>query len=108
MCLDPGGCHANLAIFEEAGKGIPLIQRVAHRPCGWAVRPTDEEAARIKGFGWQARRLHRGCLRTVYSALSIDWTKRITHTPSGSDFVCVDPAAGQSVVNFREIAELFA
>ena len=26
----------------------------------------------------------------MYSALGIDWTKRITHTPSGRDFIYVD------------------
>jgi hypothetical protein len=39
--------------------------------------------------------------------LGSDWTKRVTHTPSGRDFEYVDPAAGQSVINFREVGDLF-
>jgi hypothetical protein len=44
----------------------------------------------------------------VPAVLGIDWTKRITHTPSGRDFVYIDPAAGAGAINFGEIRELFA
>jgi hypothetical protein len=44
---------------------------------------------------------------TVYSVLGIDWSKRLTRTPSGRDFVYVDPAAGTRVINFREVSDLF-
>lgn len=43
----------------------------------------------------------------TYSALGIDWTKRISGMPSGRDFVYVDPAAGTRVIGFREVSELY-
>lgn len=76
---------------------------------GRAIGATDEQAGRVVDFGWGSKRpiYTEDVCATLYSSLGIDWTKRITHTPSGRDFVYVDPAAGQSVVNFREISELF-
>jgi hypothetical protein len=76
---------------------------------GRAVGSTDEQAAGVKDYGWSGKRpvYMEDVCATVYSTLGIDWTKRITHTPSGRDFVYVDPAAGQTVIDFREVADLF-
>ncbi len=70
---------------------------------------TDEQAAKITKFGWSGNRplYTEDVCATIYSALGIDWTKRITKMPSGRDFVYVDPAAGTRVVNFREMADLY-
>jgi hypothetical protein len=70
---------------------------------------TDEQGAKIKDFGWSANRpvYTEDVCATIYSVLGIDWAKRITNTPSGRDFVYVDPAAGTKVVNFREVSDLF-
>lgn len=70
---------------------------------------TDAEAAHITDFGWSANRpvYTEDVCATIYSALGIDWTKRITNTPSGRDFQYVDPAAGTKIIQFREMAELF-
>jgi hypothetical protein len=71
---------------------------------------TDEQAAHITDFGWSAKRpvYTEDVCATIYSVLGIDWSKRITNTPSGRDFQYVDPAAGTRVINFREVADLFA
>jgi len=60
-------------------------------------------------FGWRRPRpiYTEDICATIYSTLGIDWTKRITNTPSGRDFVYVDPAAGQKVVDFQEVTDLF-
>lgn len=70
---------------------------------------TDDEAAAVTDFGWSGKRpiYIEDISATIYSTLGIDWTKRITNMPSGRDFVYIDPAATQKVVNFREIPEFF-
>jgi uncharacterized protein (DUF1501 family) len=71
---------------------------------------TDAQGGKITDFGWTANRpvYPEDVCATVYSALGIDWSKRLTNTPSGRDFVYVDPAAGTKVVNFREISHLYS
>ena len=76
---------------------------------GRVLGATDAEGAHITDFGWSANRpvyIEDVCA-TVYSALGIDWSKRITNTPSGRDFLYVDPAAGTKSINFREVGELY-
>ncbi len=76
---------------------------------GRVLGATDAEGAHITDFGWSANRpvyIEDVCA-TVYSALGIDWSKRITNTPSGRDFLYVDPAAGTKSINFRELGELY-
>lgn len=70
---------------------------------------TDDQAAGIVDFGWSGKRpiYTEDVSATIYSALGIDWTKRITKTPSGRDFVYVDPAGPQGVINFREVTEFY-
>jgi hypothetical protein len=76
---------------------------------GRAIGATDAEAGKVVEFGWRHKRpiYTEDVCATVYSALGIDWTKRLTNTPSGRDFVYVDPAAGQMVVDFQEVTDLF-
>ena len=70
---------------------------------------TDDQGAKITDFGWSGKRpvYPEDVCATIYSALGIDWTKRVTNTPSGRDFVYVDPAAGTRVINFREVTDLY-
>ncbi|MBY0503640.1 MAG: DUF1501 domain-containing protein [Bryobacteraceae bacterium] len=77
---------------------------------GRAMGATDAQGAKITDYGWSAKRpvYTEDMCATIYSALGIDWSKRITKTPSGRDFLYVDPAAGTKVVNFREVSDLFA
>ncbi|MBM3767046.1 MAG: DUF1501 domain-containing protein [Acidobacteria bacterium] len=76
---------------------------------GRVMGATDAECAKITEFGWSAKRpvYTEDACATIYSVLGIDWSKRITKTPSGRDFLYVDPAAGTKVVNFREVSDLF-
>ncbi len=76
---------------------------------GRVMGATDAEAANVTDFGWSGKRpiYVEDVSATIYSTLGIDWTKRITNMPSGRDFVYIDPAATQKVVNFREIPEFF-
>jgi hypothetical protein len=76
---------------------------------GRAMGATDSEAANIVDFGWRRKRpiYPEDVCATIYSVLGIDYGKRITNTPSGRDFVYVDPVAPSSVINFQEITDLF-
>lgn len=76
---------------------------------GRAIGATDAQASKITEFGWSGKRpvYTEDVCATIYSVLGIDWTKRITGTPSGRDFLYVDPAAGTRVVDFREVKDLF-
>ena len=43
----------------------------------------------------------------MYSLLGIDWTKKITNTPSGRAFEYIEQQSGTDFVRFREISNLF-
>jgi Protein of unknown function (DUF1501) len=92
--------YANAMVGAFAGAGI-----VGGRVMG----STDEQAAGIVDYGWSSKRpiYPEDVCATIYSALGIDWTKRITNTPSGRDFVYVDPAGPQKVINFREVTDFY-
>jgi hypothetical protein len=76
---------------------------------GRVIGATDAEGAKITDFGWSGRRpvYPEDVCATIYSALGIDHSKRITNTPSGRDFVYVDPAGPTKVIPFREVSDLF-
>lgn len=77
---------------------------------GRAIGGTDPLAAKVTDPGWTADRpiYVEDVTATIYSALGIDWTKRLTGMPSGRDYVYVDPAAGSGYYQFQEIGELYA
>ncbi len=76
---------------------------------GRSLGATDAEASKVVDYGWRRKRpiYPEDVCATVYSTLGIDYSKRITNTPSGRDFVYVDPAGPSSVINFQEITDLF-
>ena len=73
------------------------------------IGKTDDIGAKIIDPGWSGKRsiYMEDIATTVYSALGIDWTKRIQTTPSGREFYYVEPFAAQGIVANREISELF-
>ncbi len=44
---------------------------------------------------------------TMYSALGIDWTKRITDLPSGRAYVYVDPLGANGFIPTDEISTIY-
>jgi hypothetical protein len=44
---------------------------------------------------------------TIYSAMGIDWTKRIETTPSGRAFQYIEIFSPTQVLANREVSELF-
>ncbi len=77
---------------------------------GAVIGKTDEHGGKIVDFGWAARRpvYMEDIACTIYSALGIDWMKKIDNTPSGRAFHYVEPASGTRYVGFEPVRELFA
>ena len=77
---------------------------------GAVIGKTDERGGEIVDYGWSASRpiYMEDVACTIYSALGVDWTKRIENTPSGRAFHYVEPASGTKYVDFRPAQELFA
>lgn len=77
---------------------------------GAVIGRTDETGAKIVDPGWSGNRsiYMEDIACTIYSALGIDWAKRIENTPSGRAFRYVEPASGTTYVGFKPVQELFA
>ena len=77
---------------------------------GKVIGATDEFGAEITDPGWHQKRpiYIEDVGVTMYSALGIDWTKKITTTPSGRFFEYVEDISGTDVIAPGEISELFS
>jgi uncharacterized protein (DUF1501 family) len=76
---------------------------------GQIIGATDETGGKVADPGWDKERsiYTEDVTATMYSALGIDWTKKITDTPSGRAFEYLEPASGTTFVDFGEIGPLF-
>jgi Protein of unknown function (DUF1501) len=77
---------------------------------GAVIGKTDDAGGKIVDPGWSgARPIYMEDIAcTIYSAMGIDWTKRIDNTPSGRAFHYVEPASGTKYVGFKPVQELLA
>lgn len=76
---------------------------------GQMIGKTDETGHKVIDSGWGIRRsiYMEDIATTVYSALGIDWTKKVSGTPSGRDFYYLEPFAAKAMIGNREIQPLF-
>lgn len=76
---------------------------------GQVIGKTDENGAKVVESGWDLKRsiYMEDIVTTVYSALGIDWTKKVGGTPSGRDFYFIEPFAAARIQPSREIGVLF-
>jgi hypothetical protein len=76
---------------------------------GRVIGQTDELASKITRFDWSKNRpiYPEDLTATIYSALGIDWTKRLKGAPSGRDFEYVEPMSGTTYLGSTELSELF-
>lgn len=76
---------------------------------GRIIGETSPAGERVTKSGWPSNRsiYPEDAAATIYSALGIDWTKKVTNTPSGRFFQYVEPLSGTSVFEPSEIRELF-
>jgi hypothetical protein len=76
---------------------------------GRVLGATDEIGGKITKFEWHKDRpvYPEDVTATIYSALGIDWTKRLNNTPSGRFFQYIEPMSGTNAIGSTEITELF-
>jgi uncharacterized protein (DUF1501 family) len=76
---------------------------------GQIIGKTDEQGAKITDHGWsQGRSVYmEDIATTIYSAMGIDWTKRIEATPSGRAFQYIEIFSPTQLLANREVSELF-
>ncbi len=78
---------------------------------GRIIGKTDEIGAFAVETGWKHKEQPAidNLVATIYSALGIDWLKRIDNTPSGRsyEYVQTAPLGGSEFISNDEIAELF-
>jgi hypothetical protein len=78
---------------------------------GRIIGKSDEKGAYNVDPGWKHKEqpYNDNLVASIYSALGIDWRKKITNTPSGRDYYYVQtaPVGGNEFISDDEIAELF-
>ena len=91
--------HASTALFAGAGVRGGVVFGV-----------TDDKGERVIKSEWEEKRsiYPEDVIATIYSQLGIDWTKKMTNTPSGRAFEYIEQQSGTKFVNFHEISTLFA
>jgi hypothetical protein len=77
---------------------------------GRALGATDESGAKVISPGWHLKRsiYTEDVVTTIFSVLGIDWTKKITTTPSGRVFEYIEATSATNFLNPGEVSELFA
>jgi hypothetical protein len=77
---------------------------------GKIIGTTDKDGARVADPGWHRKRpiYPEDLLITLYSSMGIDWTKKITSTPSGRAFEYVENLSPKGMMIFDEVVELYA
>jgi uncharacterized protein (DUF1501 family) len=115
-----------IVVTSEFGR-MPYVNKVAGRDhynlcytslfIGGGVKPgriigkTNEDCSQCIDTGWkhQEQPATDNIVATIYSAMGIDWTKRIENTPSGRayDYVQTAPIGGSEFISNDAIDELF-
>jgi hypothetical protein len=77
---------------------------------GKVIGATDDQGAKITKFDWNKNRpiYPEDVTATIYSALGIDWTKKLGGAPSGREFIYVEDMSPTGFIGSTEIAELFS
>jgi len=76
---------------------------------GRAIGATDDKGWKVTKTDWDKKRsiYTEDAVSTIYSQLGIDWTKKITQTPSGRDFQYLEGMSGTNFIDISEVAVLF-
>jgi Protein of unknown function (DUF1501) len=76
---------------------------------GRVLGSTDDVGGKVIKPGWhQDRSIYtEDVMATIFSTLGIDFTKKITNTPSGREFEYVEITSGTDFISPSEIKELF-
>jgi hypothetical protein len=76
---------------------------------GRVIGETDDMGFNVADSGWAPDRpiYMEDVASTIYSAMGIDWSKKIDETPSGRAFHYIEPFATKKFIRNQEIAPLF-
>jgi uncharacterized protein (DUF1501 family) len=78
---------------------------------GRVIGKSNADGSEAIDTGWKHKEqpFMDNCVATIYSALGIDWMKKIENTPSGRayEYVQTAPIGGGEFISDDEIAELF-
>ncbi len=76
---------------------------------GRIIGATDAAGAKVVEGGWSQKRsiYPEDIAATIYSALGIDYSKKITNTPSGRAFEYLESFSGTTLIRPGEIETLF-
>lgn len=76
---------------------------------GQIIGRTNADGSEVLDSGWGVKRpiYMEDIATTIYSAMGIDWRKKMQGTPSGRDFYYIEPFASQQMIVSREIEPLF-
>jgi uncharacterized protein (DUF1501 family) len=76
---------------------------------GKVLGATDDIGAKVVDPGWHKRRsvYPEDVLVTMYSVMGIDWSKKVTQTPSGRPFEYIENISPKGLMEFGEITDLF-
>lgn len=76
---------------------------------GKIIGATDEVGGKVVEQGWHRKRsvYPEDVVCTIYSVLGIDWTKKVTETPSGRPFSYIEDLSPLGPMQFDEVTELF-
>ncbi len=90
--------YANVALFAGAGVKSKVLG------------VTNDSAGKVVDPQWHKGRsiYPEDVFATLYSVMGIDWTKKITQTPSGRAFEYIENFTTKGITRFGEIPELFA
>lgn len=96
---------------DHWGKGFTNLFMGGGVKPGVVIGKTDEKGGKVLDTGWNHREQPTmdHVVSTIYSALGIDWSKKIEDTPSGRayEYQQTAPLGGPAFIPLDEISELF-
>ncbi len=104
----PGALN-NLAGRDHYNKVFPALFAGAGVTPGAILGETDKDGAQCLRTGWHRREQPRieNVVATVYSALGIDWSKKIHDTPSKRTYAYVDELGAPGWIPTDEISSIY-
>ena len=104
----PGALN-NLSGRDHYNKCFPALFAGAGVQGGRVLGRSDADGLTCQDTGWDLSEQPRieNVVATMYSALGIDWSKRVINTPSGRPYVYVDPLGATGDIPTDEIASLY-
>lgn len=104
----PGALN-NMAGRDHYNKVFPALFAGAGVKPSQILGATDTEGARCLDTGWHRREQPRieNVVATMYSALGIDWSKKLHDTPSRRTFAYVDELGAPGWIPTDEISSIY-